>query len=121
MFRPRFVVPLLVVVGLLSSGFLMGEGKKKEKEASAVRVRLPRNYGKVGLSGKQKGEIYAILRKYAPEIRKLTEQINELKARQKTEVENVLSAEQKEQLKELNSKGRKGRAKKGKKKAAEKK
>lgn len=100
MHRLRFAIPLLAV-GLLSSGFLMGQGKKTEKEPLLVTKRLPNNYSKLGLSAKQKNEIYKIQAKYAVEIDKLKQQLEALREQQKLDVENVLTVAQKTRLREI--------------------
>lgn len=100
MLRLRVMLPLLVV-GVLSSGFLMGEDKKTDKEPIIVKAQLPRYYKQLGLSNKQRTDIYKIRGKYAAEIQKLTEQIAALKAQEKIDLENILSAAQKARLKEI--------------------
>jgi hypothetical protein len=102
MTRLRLVLPLFAF-GLLSSGFLMGEDKKAEKEPVIVKAQLPRYFKQLGLSDKQKKEIYLIQAKYAVEIKKLNEQIDALKEKSKADVENILTNAQKSRLKELRS------------------
>lgn len=63
--------------------------------------RLPNNYGKLGLSDKQKKSIYETQGKYATEISELVRKVEELRTKRDTEVEAVLTAEQKTKLKEL--------------------
>lgn len=63
--------------------------------------RLPNNYGKLGLSEKQKKSIYETQGKYATEINSLIKQVEALRAKRDAEVEGVLTAEQKVKLKEL--------------------
>ncbi len=104
MYRLRFVVPLLVV-GLLSSGFLLGQGKKTDKEPIIVSKRLPNNYKQLGLSTKQKNEIYRIHAKYAVEIEKLKQQLEALREQEKVDTENVLTAAQKARLREIRGGG----------------
>jgi hypothetical protein len=83
----------------------MGEDKKTEKEPIIVKAQLPRYYKQLGLSTKQRNDIYKIRGKYAAEIEKLTQQINALKEQEKTDLENVLTAAQKARLKEIISGG----------------
>lgn len=125
MLRLRVMVPLLVV-GVLTSGFLMGEDKKTDKEPIIVTTRLPSYYSLLNLSAKQKNEILKIRGKHAVEIQKLTEQIAELrekekalKEQEKVEVEKVLTVEQKARLKEISSAAGKSK-RKTKEKTAEK-
>ncbi len=63
--------------------------------------RLPNNYGKLGLSEKQKTSVYAAQTKYATEISALIKQVEDLRAKRDAEVEAVLTAEQKVKLQEL--------------------
>jgi hypothetical protein len=100
MYRLRFVAPVLLV-GFVTSGFLMGDDKKSDKEPIIVKARLPAYYSKLGLSAKQKKDIYLIQAKYASKIEALQEQIATLKAKQKTDLENVLTAGQKALLREM--------------------
>jgi hypothetical protein len=100
-------VPLLVV-GLLSTGFLMGEDKKTENEPIIVTKGLPRYFSLLNLTSKQKNEILKVRAKHAAEIQKLTEQIAALREQEKTlreqekdEMEKVLTAEQKTRLKDI--------------------
>ena len=105
MSRLRFLTALFAF-GLLSSGFLMGEDKKTEKEPIIVRAQpLPRYFKQLGLSDKQKNSIYSIQAKYSAEIKKLNEQIAALKEQSKADVENVLTAGQKARLREIRSGG----------------
>lgn len=100
MLRLRLLAPLFVV-GLLGSGFLVGQDKKTDNEPIIVKARLPRNYSKLGLSDKQKKKIYQVQAKYEVQIEKLSQQIAALKAKEKAEVEGVLTAAQKSRLREL--------------------
>lgn len=100
MLRLWLVVPLLVV-GLLSSGLLMGEDKKTAKDPIIVSKRLPTYYNKLGLSPKQKNDIYRIRAKYETEIQELQQKIIELRDQQKSAFERVLTPSQKARLREI--------------------
>jgi hypothetical protein len=100
MFRLRLVASMLVV-GVLSSGFLMGEDKKTDREPIVVKAQLPRYFKQLGLSDKQKKTIYKIRGQYAVKIDELQQQIVALKEKEKSDVANVLTAAQKARLKEL--------------------
>jgi hypothetical protein len=101
MSRLRLAAPILVV-GLLTSGFLVAQDKKGDsKEPIVVRARLPANYNKLGLSDKQKKEIYKIRGKYALKLEELQQQIAALRDQEKTDVEKVLTEAQKLRLKEI--------------------
>lgn len=75
--------------------------KPAAEEEEKVSGRLPNNWGKLGLSDKQKKDVYARQAKYATEINALIRQVEELREKRDTEVEAVLTAEQKVKLKEL--------------------
>jgi hypothetical protein len=100
MLRLRFMAPLLVV-GMFGSGFLIGDDKKPEKEQVVIIRRLPAYYSRIGLSQKQKNEIYRIRGKYETEIQGLYEKINELRDEEKTAYENVLTPDQLARLREI--------------------
>ncbi len=102
MSRLRFVLPFFAL-GLFSTGYLTGEDKKTEKEPVIVKAQLPRYFKQLGLSDKQKKDIYLIQAKYAVEIKKLNDQIAALKDQSKVDVENVLTAGQKTRLREIRS------------------
>lgn len=106
MARLRFMVALLVV-GLISSGFLMGEDKPGEKEPIFVKApRLPTGYSKLGLSDKQKKEIFKIRLRYAEERERLSEQLKALKGKEDTDLEKVLTKAQVERLNEVRGSGK---------------
>lgn len=101
MCRLRFMMPLLVV-GFLAGGFLLGEDKKTDsKEPVFVKTQLPRYYRQLGLSDKQKKSIYKIRYAYALKLAELQRQLKELRAKEKDELESVLTAGQKTRLREL--------------------
>lgn len=101
MIRLRLIAPLLAV-GLLSGGFLVGQVKKDNaKEPIFITKRLPPYYNKLGLSEKQKKEIYKIRARYSAKIEELQQKIVELKEQSATDTENVLTPAQKARLREL--------------------
>ena len=61
---------------------------------------MPANWGKIGLSDDQKKKVYAVQDKYETEIKDLQKKLIELKAKQLTESEAVLTAAQKQLLQE---------------------
>jgi hypothetical protein len=103
MLRLRMIVPLCVV-GMLCTGFLLGEDKKAE-EPIVVRVQLPRYYKQLLLSDQQKNTVYKVRSKYAAEIKKLNEQIAALREKETVDLEKVLTPAQKARLKELRNGG----------------
>jgi hypothetical protein len=91
--RLWFVAPM-IVAGMCCCGFLMGDDKKPAKEPIYITKQLPANYSKLGLSQKQKNDIYKIRGKCRAEIQELTQKIQELRDQEKADCENVLTAEQ---------------------------
>lgn len=77
--------------------------EKKAKAAGAAKSkgRLPNYYAQVGIDEAQKMQIYNVQAKYAPEIEKATQALNDLKAKELMEIEGVLTAEQKAKVAEL--------------------
>jgi hypothetical protein len=97
------VLPLLAA-WLASSTPAQEPDKKAEDPAQAAKVerkkprgRLPMYFAKV-VSSEQREEIYEIQARYADQIEKLQEQLNELIAKRDAEVDGVLSAEQLEEV-----------------------
>ena len=91
-----------------------GEGAKKVAKSGD---RLPANYTKIGISEEQKKKIYDAQNKYEDQINALEKQIADLKAKQKEEVEGLLTADQKKALQAANDESKKKASEK--KKAAE--
>jgi hypothetical protein len=100
MLRLRFMAPLLVI-GMFWGGLLTGQDKKSDKEPIVVRATLPRHYSQLGLTPKQRNEIYKIRGKYAAEIQELYQKISDLRDQEKEACEKVLTKAQKERLQEL--------------------
>lgn len=70
----------------------VGEAKGAKKVGTGDR--LPPNYGKIGLGEDQRKKIYEVQNKYEAQIDALEKQIADLKAKQKADVEAVLTPEQ---------------------------
>ena len=79
---------------------LKGEKGSEAKGSKKVSSgdRLPANYAKIGLSEEQRKKIYEVQNKYEAQIDTLEKQIADLKAKQKAEVEGVLTPEQQKAL-----------------------
>lgn len=92
-----------------------GDGAKK---AARSGDRLPPNYGKIGVSEEQRKKIYEIQNKFDDQIAALQKQIADLRAKEKAELEAVLTADQKKALQSANEESQKKAAEK--KKAGEK-
>ena len=71
------------------------------KVASKPRGRLPQYYGQVGLSDKQRQQIYDVQATYKKQIDELQKQIDALKVKEDAEIVAVLTPEQKKNLDEL--------------------
>jgi len=86
----------------LSAEKLSKESPPKESAAKSAssRRRLPRYYGKLGLSEAQREKIYGVQEKHAAEIEKLEKQLADLKEKQEADCRKVLTADQKKQLTE---------------------
>ena len=63
-----------------------------------AKGRLPPQYGKLNLTDAQRDQIYAIQGRFKEQIEQLEKQLKEAQAKEDTEIEGVLTAEQKTQL-----------------------
>lgn len=81
----------------------------KKPAIKKARGRLPRYYGKVGLSKPQRERIYAIQATYRLKTEALTKQLMELRDRQDRDVRNCLTPLQQDRLDELVEMARKAR------------
>jgi len=75
--------------------------KPAARPAAKPRGRLPRYFGKVGVSAIQKRRVYAIQAIYRDRAEILTRQLEELRSQERLEVLEVLTALQKQRLAEL--------------------
>jgi hypothetical protein len=79
--------------------------KQKDADAEAKRaVRLPANFGKLGLSDTQKDQMYEILKRHKQKIDELEAALDEAKENRDQELRKALSAEQRALLKQLETK-----------------
>lgn len=91
------------------------------KVAKKPAGRLPAHYGKLGISSEQRSKIYGVQATYKKQIADLQKQIDGLKAKQDTEVQAVLTADQKKKLDEILAEAKKAaeaRSSKSKKKSS---
>jgi len=103
--RLRFLAPLLAV-GVLTSGLLLGQDKKTDdREPIIVKARMPQYYSKLGLSDRQKKEVYKVRANYAAKIEELNKQIQALKDQEKADMEKLLTEAQRTQLKAFQTGG----------------
>jgi len=85
------------------------EAKDSTDDSNAktdAKGRLPRNYGKIGISSDQKTKIYQIEGGYAPRLKALRDQISALTAQEDKELRALLTADQLKKLDELNAESR---------------
>lgn len=87
-----------------------GDVVNSEKKQSTDR--LPRNYGKIGLTEAQRKSIYEIVGRYETQIDELEKKIAELKAKEVSECEGILNQNQRQSLQDLNAEAKKKAASK---------
>lgn len=104
-----------LVVAQESGKAAKAEGAKKVAKSGD---RLPAGFGKIGVSEDQRKKIYEIQKKYDDQIGALQKQITDLRAKEKADLEAVLTADQKKALQAANEESQKKAAEK--KKAGEK-
>jgi hypothetical protein len=117
MFRLAVTGSLALV---LAAGFLMGQDDKKAPGRDGPplpKERLPTNFGKLGLTDEQKQKVLKIHASFKTKIQALNDQVEQLKAEERAELDKVLSDTQRTRLNELRgrekgtAKGSKSRAK----------
>ena len=67
-------------------------------EASRSRVRLPNNYGQLGLTPEQRERIYAVQAEYAQKIEQLEAQLAALREQRDKQCQALLTPEQRARL-----------------------
>jgi hypothetical protein len=103
MYRLRFLAPAGLVI-LLAGGWLMGDDKKSNpNDPPPVRVSLPPNFKKLGLTDTQRRDILRVRANYAGKIDKLKQEIAELQQQEKADVEKLLTDAQRARLREIRS------------------
>jgi Spy/CpxP family protein refolding chaperone len=103
MTRIRFLAFSLVLVGFCSPLAVGKPADDKSDKAPDTKMRgqLPQNWSKLGLSDKQKQDIYKVQNDYMAKIDALRKQMDDLKTAEKKEMEKILTPAQKERLKEI--------------------
>lgn len=81
------------------------DNKEKETTKRDPARRVPRHFGKVGLTSDQKERIYRIQAKHHEKIAELQKQLDQLRAEMNSECEAVLTPEQKKLLERLRKPG----------------
>ncbi len=88
----------------------LGAGRAEDKTATQkpdepapviVKTQLPRYFKQLGLTDKQRKEVYRVRAGYAAKIAKLNEEIATLRLKEKGEVEGVLTEAQRKRLQEM--------------------
>jgi Spy/CpxP family protein refolding chaperone len=90
----------VVTLMLIASSGLYGVDDKKDPPTK-VKGTLPANWAKLGLTDEQKQKVYRAQSEYREKIGVLEQQIKELKEKERSEMEKVLTDAQKARLKEL--------------------
>jgi Spy/CpxP family protein refolding chaperone len=85
-------------------------GAKQQKKLKQFKGRLP-NYYRTVVTDEQRQKIYAIQKQYAPEIRKLREQLKTLTDQRNAKIEALLTPEQREQVAALKNAAKEKRRK----------
>ena len=82
-------------------GKTRGPAVAKPRPTAKPRGRLPRYFGKVGVTATQKQRIYSIQAMYRKRIEALNRQLEDLRSRERKEILEALTPEQKQRLSEL--------------------
>src|SRR5262245_8356070 len=103
MTRARLIV-MTFVFALVCSPWASGnpaDDKSDKAPDTKMRGQLPQNWSKLGLSDKQKQDVYKVQNEYMAKIDALRKQMDDLKTAEKKEMEKILTPAQKERLKEI--------------------
>jgi hypothetical protein len=103
MARIRLLAVSLVLIAICSpwaAGY-SADDKSDKAPDTKMRGQLPQNWSKLGLSDKQKQDIYKVQNDFNTKMDALRKQLDDLKAAEKKELEKVLTPAQKERLKEI--------------------
>jgi hypothetical protein len=99
MLRLRFGIPL-IIVGIITSGWLSGQDKDKEAP-TRLKGKLPPNWKKLGLSDDQVQSVFKVQQKYGGQIDQLTSKIADLRKEEKGALDKILTPAQKDRLREI--------------------
>ncbi len=92
--RKLYVAAAVLCIGLVSLS-------AQDRRGSGRTRQLPANWAKLGLSAEQKTKVYNIQTDYKAKIDALAKQIDDLKKKEKSELEAVLTDGQKTRLREI--------------------
>ncbi len=87
----------LLALALLVSGGLHAQDKKDAK----IKGVRPANWAKLGLTDEQKQKVYQAQAEHKEKIAELQKQIDDLKAKEKADLEKLLTDEQKKRFKDI--------------------
>jgi Spy/CpxP family protein refolding chaperone len=93
----RTVSFVFSAVAVLASGWALAQEARKDPPPRARGV-LPQNWNRLGLTEEQKQKVYTIQAEYRSKIEALEAQIKELRGRERSELEKVLTEEQRKAL-----------------------
>lgn len=93
----------LAAVLVAMGGFVVADDKPADTKAPAMhgRAGLPQHWSRLGLNDSQKEKIYSIRSSYRAKIDDLERQIKDLRAKERTEMQEVLTDAQKSRLREI--------------------
>lgn len=97
-------MPRLCLLALLGAMFVLSGGlvgQEKKDDPKKAKGMLPPNWTKLGLSDDQKQQVYKVQAKYAIDIKKLKDQIEDLESAKLKDMRAVLTADQKKKLEEI--------------------
>jgi hypothetical protein len=98
MTRAAFVAVIAAAIAV--GGYVVAQDIKKDAPAR-VRGQLPPNWSKLGLTDTQRQDVYKIQSQFDAQVEALQAQIKELRAKEKGELDKVLTADQKKRLREI--------------------
>jgi peptidoglycan hydrolase CwlO-like protein len=94
----RVIVAAVIAAVIGLGGLALAQDKK---ETTRARGQLPPNWAKLGLTDAQKQQVYKIETDFRAQIEALQAQIKDLQAKEKAELDKVLTADQKKRLREI--------------------
>jgi hypothetical protein len=96
------VVAMTLALGLLPPALaFQAKDSEKKDDKKVVKGILPANFKKLGLTDKQKQEVYRLQAEYKEKADELKRKLELLKKEEREKIEGVLTAEQMKRLKEL--------------------
>jgi hypothetical protein len=96
-----------LAAAVLCGGWLLGDDKKepdKKEPDPKLKGQLPAGWKQLGLSAEQTQQIYKAQAAYKAKIDALKQQIEDLRAEEKAELEKILTKAQRDRLREIREK-----------------